>query len=249
MKRNYKKLAVIVAVLILTLSLATTGFAANTVKNLAVTYRNIKVFNNGIQSYFANEPFIVNEQGRTYLALNDMALLFNKDIKWDNASSTITINDKPGQNVNELYNQVITQQQTISQLESKIKSLESQVKEKDEVVSIKDLRKQLLEDHDRIDKNKNLQIEDIKLSERKGDIEVEIYLDLKKEAAYNAWLDFEESSKFETNITKYLQGIVDDILDIKEYEDADITGFIEYKYDDIELVSFTIKKNGTVVLD
>ena len=99
MKRNYKKLAVIVAVLILTLSLATTGFAANTVKNLAVTYRNIKVFNNGIQSYFANEPFIVNEQGRTYLALNDLALLFNKDIKWDNGTSTITINDKPGQNI------------------------------------------------------------------------------------------------------------------------------------------------------
>lgn len=244
MKRNYKKLAVIVAVLILTLSLATTGFAANTVKNLAVTYRNIKVFNNGVQSYFANEPFIVNEQGRTYLALNDMALLFNKDIKWDNASSTITINDKPGQNVNELYNQVITQQQTISQLESKIKSLESQVKEKDEVVSIKDLRKQLLEDHDRIDKNKNLQIEDIKLSERKGDIEVEIYLDLEADKSFEAWEGLTDKK-----ITSFLQSIVDDILDIKDYEDADIEGFIEDEYDNQELVSFTIDKKGKVVLD
>lgn len=244
MKRNYKKLAVIVAVLILTLSLATTGFAANTVKNLAVTYRNIKVFNNGVQSYFANEPFIVNEQGRTYLALNDLALLFNKDIKWDNASSTITINDKPGQNVNELYNQVITQQQTISQLESKIKSLESQAKVKDEVVSIKDLRKQLIDEYTRIDKNKNLQIEDIKLSERKGDIEVEIYLDLDTANAQDAWDDLTDKK-----ITSFLQGIVDDILSIKEYEDADITGFIEDEDLNDVLVEFELDKKDYVVID
>lgn len=244
MKRNSKKLAVLVAVMILILSLASTGFAANLKKSLAVTYRNIRVFNNGVQAYFTNEPFIVDEQGRTYLALNDMALLFNKDIGWDNATSTINIKDKPGQNITELYNQVITQQQTISQLENKIKSLESQLKEQDEVVSIKDLRKQLLEDHDRIDKNKNLKIDDIKLFERKGDIEVEIYIDLESDSSYDAWYNLEDD-----DIEDFLQGIVDDILDIKEYEDADIEGFIEDVFDGQELVGFTIDKRGEVVLD
>lgn len=241
MKKNHKKLALVIAVMILTLSIAQTSFAANAVLNLKATYRNIRVFRNGIQASFSKEPFIVD--GTTYVPLRDMSEILDKVVTWDNATSTISIQDKPGQNTQELYNQILTQQQTISQLESKIKSLEEKKVEKEDI-SIKDLRKQLVEDHDRIDKNKNLQIEDIKLSERKGDIEIEIYINLKDTKAYEDWNALKDSK-----IESFLQNIVDDILDVKQYEDADIEGFIEDEYDDKELVSFTIDKKGNVVLD
>ncbi len=239
MKKNQKKLALFIAVMILTLSIAQTSFAANAVLNLKATYRNIRVFRNGVQASFSKEPFIVD--GTTYVPLRDMSEILDKVVTWDNATSTISIQDKPGQSTQELYNQILTQQQTISQLEAKLKNVEEK---KVEEISIKDLRKQLIDDYDRIDKNKNLQIEDIKLSERKGDIEIEIYLDLEKDAAFKAWEDLSDKK-----ITSFLQDIVDDILEIEQYEDADIEGFIEDKYDDKELVSFTIDKKGNVVLD
>ncbi|WFA08528.1 stalk domain-containing protein [Tissierella sp. Yu-01] len=242
MKRNYKKLAAFLAVMILTLSFASSGFAANTVANLKATYRNITVYKNGMLFNFSKEPFIVD--GTTYVPLRDMAEMVDKDVTWDGVSYKIGVNDKPGQNVVELSQQIFNQQLTISQLEAKIKNLESQLDEKEEdSISLKDLAKDLLKEYDEI--NKYLEVVDIKLKGDEDDIDVEIYLDLDDDD--DLWEEWEDLTDKE--IQKFLQKIVDDILDVKEYEDADIVGFIEDKDSRSELRSFEIDKKGKVVLD
>ena len=240
MNKNYKKLAVLIAVMLLTLSVASTGFAANTMANLKAYYRNIKIMRNGTQVQMATEPFIVDDV--TYVPLRAISELLDKEVTFDGLNYRININDKAGQNVNELYNQILTQQQTISQLESKIKSLETKVKEEEKIISLKDLAKQLLKEYDEI--NRELEVVDLKLKGDEDDIDVEIYLDLDDDGLWVEW-----DSLTDSKIEKFLQNIVDDILDIKEYEDADIIGFIEDKDSGDELISFSIDKKGKVVLD
>ena len=136
MKNNKKKVLLVLAVAIFVLAMSTTGLAASLKRNFAVTYRNIRVVYNGSQANLANEPFIVDEQGRTYLALNDMALLFDKNISWNDATSTISIEDKPGQgNAVEMYNM----QLEITRLQNENKKLKEQAEEKDKVVDLDDL--------------------------------------------------------------------------------------------------------------
>lgn len=242
MKKNYKKLAALVAVMILTLSFASSTFASNTVANLKAYYKNITVYKNGNNFNFSNEPFIVD--GTTYVPLRDMAEMMDKEVTWDGATYRIGVNDKAGQNVIELNQQVFNQQLTISQLESKIKSLESQLDKKEsKSVSLKDLAKDLLKEYDEI--NKYLEVVDIRLKGDEDDIDVQIYIDLDDDNdLWDEWYDLTDK-----NIEKFLQKIVDDILDVEEYEDADITGFIEDEDSGDELVSFTINKKGIVVLD
>lgn len=242
MKKNYKKLAALVAVMILTLSFASSTFASNTVANLKAYYKNITVFKNGSNFNFSNEPFIVD--GTTYVPLRDMAEMLDKDVTWDGATYRIGVNDKAGQNVIELNQQVFNQQLTISQLEAKIKNLESQLDKKEsKSTSLKDLAKELFKDYDEI--NKKLEVVEIKLKGDEDEIDVQIYIDLDDDD--DLWEEWEDLT--DKNIEKFLQNIVDDILDVEEYEDADITGFIEDEDSGEELVSFEIKKNGTVVID
>ena len=251
MKKNSKKLIVFVAVMMLTLSFASSGFAANTMSNLKAYYKNITVYKNGGLFNFSHEPFIVD--GTTYVPLRDMAEMLDKEVTWDGVSYKIGVNDKPGQSTVELTQQVFNQQLTISQLETKIKNLESQLEEKEESeksTSLKDLANDLLDDYDELDE---FNVENIKLKGDEDDVTVQIYLDLdlddEDEDDYDDWYSFEDDPDFEDDVTDFLQDIVDEILEIEEYEDADIEGFIEADGSGDELVSFTTKTNGTVVLD
>lgn len=231
MKKNYGKLAIFIAVAILTLSMASTGFAADTVANLKAYYRNIKVFKNGAQVQFSSEPFIVD--GTTYVPLRDISQMLDKDVTWDGTSYNIGINDRPGFNPNELYNQVISQQQTITQLEAKIKTLEAGSGNTSNITSIKEMEKYLNKEYGIYKKI----YFDIDLSETKSKIKVEIFVDLDED--YSRWNDL--TSK---EIESYLQDIVDDISDA--FPDQTISGYIEDSADDEELLSFTVSSKGKV---
>ena len=227
MNKNYKKLAVLIAVMVLTLSVASTGFAANTMANLKAYYRNIKIMRNGTQVQMATEPFIVD--GTTYVPLRAISELLDKEVTFDGVNYKINIIDKPGQNVNEMYAQILSQQQTISQLEAKIKTLESNKK-----IDLDDLEDDLNDDYDEIE---DIEVVEIKLDGDEDDIEVEIYVD----DSDNDWDDLSDSE-----IEAFLQDIVDDILDA--YKGADIEGFIEDEDSGDELVSFTLSTKDKVVL-
>jgi hypothetical protein len=243
MKKNSKKLIVFVAVMMLTLSFASSGFAANTMSNLKAYYKNITVYKNGGLFNFSSEPFIVD--GTTYVPLRDMAEMLDKEVTWDGVGYKIGVNDKPGQSTVELTQQVFNQQLTISQLEGKIKNLESQLEKEEKekkATSLKDLSKDLLDDYDQI--NKNISVTDISITGDKDDVDVEVTINLKDTKSGDAWdkLVDEDMGKIE----KYLQKIVDAILDIEKYEDADVTGVIYDKYEKEDLIEFEIDKKGNV---
>ena len=243
MKKNSKKLIVFVAVMMLTLSFASSGFAANTMSNLKAYYKNITVYKNGGLFNFSSEPFIVD--GTTYVPLRDMAEMLDKEVTWDGVGYKIGVNDKPGQSTVELTQQVFNQQLTISQLETKIKNLESQLEEKEESeksTSLKDLANDLLDDYDQI--VKNVKVSDISISGSKNDVEVEVTLNLKDTESYDAWEELVDDDM--GKIEKYLQKIVNAILDIEKYEDADITGVIYDKYEKEDLIDFEIDSRGNV---
>ena len=239
MKRS-KKLLVVLAVVMLVIAMSSTGFAANLKRSLAVTYRDIKIYYNGMLRNFQNEPFIVDEQGRTYLPVNDMALLFDKTISWDNATSSITITDKPGQgNTVEMYNQILTLQQQVTKLESENKKLKEQAEE-DEKVDIKDLEKDLNKKYGKEFRSDGVTLE-ISLKERKDGISVTIEaLDRYDE---DEFIDDVIDAVGKSDLEDLLEDIYDDITD--EYDEK-VYGTIEDGYGKMD---FDFDKKGNVDLD
>lgn len=239
MKRS-KKLLVVLAVVMLVIAMSSTGFAANLKRSLAVTYRDIKIYYNGMLRNFQNEPFIVDEQGRTYLPVNDMALLFDKTISWDNATSSITITDKPGQgNTVEMYNQILTLQQQVTKLESENKKLKEQAEE-DEKVDIKDLEKDLNKKYGKEFRSDGVLLE-ISLTERKDGIRVTIEaLDRYDD---DEFIDDVIDAVGKSDLEDLLEDIYDDITD--EYDEK-VYGTIEDGYGKMD---FDFDKKGNVDLD
>ena len=239
MKRS-KKLLVVLAVVMLVIAMSSTGFAANLKRSLAVTYRDIKIYYNGMLRNFQNEPFIVDEQGRTYLPVNDMALLFDKTISWDNATSSITITDKPGQgNTMEMYNQIIQLQQQVTKLENENKKLKDELKE-EEKVDIDDLEDDLNKKYGKEFRSDGVLLE-ISLTERKDGIRVTIEaLDRYDD---DEFIDDVIDAVGKSDLEDLLEDIYDDITD--EYDEK-VYGTIEDGYGKMD---FDFDKKGNVDLD
>ncbi|MDD2446728.1 MAG: hypothetical protein PHY91_03435 [Tissierellia bacterium] len=236
MKNNKKKVLLVLAVAIFVLAMSTTGLAASLKRNFAVTYRNIRVVYNGSQANLANEPFIVDEQGRTYLALNDMALLFDKNISWNDATSTISIEDKPGQgNAVEMYNM----QLEITRLQNENKKLKEQAEEKDKVVDLDDLEDDLNDAYEKEFKSDGLYLE-ITLKGDEDDVSVAIEaLDKDDDRVDNVF-----SYVSESELEDLLEDIYDDIT--KEYKDAEVDGYVR---DSSGKIEFDFDRKGNVDLD
>lgn len=228
-----KKIAIVLAVLILTLSIGSVAFAASGYKDLRAWYNNIKIFKNGKQVQLDFEPFIID--GYTYVPLRAVGELFNKDFDWDGVNYTINIKDRPDTGLNAMMVQIVEQQVTISNLEAKVKELEAELAKKPTVSSLSDLEKQLNKEFGRYAR---IDFE-IDLYESKGKLEVRIYVDL--DVDYNDWDDLSKR-----DIEDYVQDIVDYILD--NYKDVTISGFIEDEPIREKLYSFTVSKTGSVSL-
>jgi hypothetical protein len=227
-KRN-RRIAMVVAVLMLTIAFSTTGFAAWMGKTIDVSYRNISIWVNGEmkQARDANgvvvEPFIYN--GTTYVPIRGISQMLGYDVSFDQTNYRIDI--KGDATDSALQYQLYLK-------DARIAELEAQLANKSGDLSV--IEKDLLKEFGSIGK---VYVEDITLKGDKDDIEVGIFVDLYYDQ--DDWDDLRDR-----DIENYLQDIVDELL--KEFKDADITGYIEDEDSKKELVEFSIDKNDDVVL-
>ncbi len=232
-KRN-RRIAMIVAVLMLTMVFSTTGFAAWMGKTIEVQYRNITVFVNGQYKQATDvngkvvEPFIID--GTTYVPLRGISQMLGYEVSFNPSTYRIDVKGS-GVDASAQY-EILILQARIAELEDELEELESSG------MDMGDLEDNLNDDYNEMD---GVDIEDIQLSGDEDDIEVEIYIDTTRSAQWDAWKALSDA-----DIEDFLQDIVDDILD--EYPDADITGFIEDEYDDKKVETFGITSRGNVDL-
>ncbi|WP_422486345.1 stalk domain-containing protein [Gudongella sp. DL1XJH-153] len=234
-KRN-RRIALVVAVLMLTMAFSSTGFAAWMGKTMEAQYRNISIFVNSEYKQATDvngkvvEPFIVD--GTIYVPLRGIAQMFGYEVGFNPQTYRIDITgDAAGNSAAAQYEILI--------LEARIAELEDELEEQESSsMDLGDLEDALNDDYDEFD---GVDVEDIILDGDEDDIEVEIYIDTTSSSQWDAWKALSDA-----DIEDFLQDIVDDILD--EYPDADITGFIEDEYDDKELESFGIDTRGDVDL-
>jgi len=231
--KKFRKIAILVAVMMLVMSFSSTGFASWFDQTIKASYRNITVFVNGTlkQARTAQgtvvEPFIVD--GTTYVPLRGIAEMLGYQVTFNPTTYRIDIT---GSDTTALTQKIYQQQTEIARLQALLDDYED--------VDLKDLEDDLFDDYDILGE---LDIEDIKLKGDAKKISVEIYVDLDTVDEDEEW-DFLKDD--EDELIAYLQDIVDDIL--REAKDADITGFIENEDDDKVLIRFSINSKDKVVL-
>lgn len=237
MKKNRKKLLVVVAVAIFMLALSSTGFAAYFETNLKAAYRNITVYRNNKQVQFSHEPFIVD--GTTYVPLRDMSEILGKEVTWNGATYEIGINDTAGENA-ELYNQILTLQGQVSHLQNENKKLKDQLEE-EKVVDLDDLEDDLNDEYEDEFRRENLYF-DFRLKGNEKSVKVTIKAVDKNDKSVDYIFDYISESKLES----FLEEMYDYIRDFDGYEGAKITGSVQDYYEDID---FEFDKRGNVELD
>lgn len=231
MLNNKKKIALMIAVLMLVLSFSTTGFAAWATKTLQASYRNITVFVNNTQKVATNangtvvEPFIVD--GTTYVPLRGIAEMLGYQVSFNPTTYRIDI---VGTDVAALAAQ-------ITQKDARIKELETQLA-KYSTVSLSSLEDDLEDDYSKLG---TVAIKSITLKGDKNNIELQIYVDLTRTTDYEAWKAMSDTTK-----KTAIQNMVDDILYV--YKDANVTGFVQDNYDNSKILKFSLDSRDRVVL-
>lgn len=231
--KKFRKIAILVAVMMLVMSFSSTGFASWLDQTIKASYRNITVFVNGTlkQARTAQgtvvEPFIVD--GTTYVPLRGIAEMLGYTVNFNPTTYRIDIT---GTDISTLSQKIIQQEATIKSLEAKLAAYEE--------VDLDDLEDDLIDDYEKIG---TLDVTDIILKGDAKAIKVEIYVDLNTSAKVTAWEELEDE---EDELIEFLQDIVDDILRVAK--DADVSGFIEDEKTDKELIKFSINTKDNVVL-
>jgi hypothetical protein len=206
--KNKKGVAVIIAVLMLTLSFTSVGYGKSTMEVLSAYYKNISIFRDGIQATFTHEPFIVD--GTTYVPVRDMSELLGETVTFDQETYRIDITSTT--NVAELQAKILEQQLTISSLESQIATLNTQI---DDDYDLNDLEDELNDGYYELDDiDVNIEVD--------GDEDgLEVYIYVEVDDLY------EDQDGDEDVVEDYLYDIYDEIMDYDEFEDAEIYGEIE----------------------
>jgi len=239
-KRKSKPLVFLVFIIIFTSIFVTMAQAAPIKKTLGVWFGSIIIKYNDSDITAKVSPVVIN--GSTYLPIRNMADLFNKDIKWNKQTNSVLLSDKTDSSVaalnlqiTDLKNQLSSKDIYTQSLLQKINVLEGNSNStssdsSSSLISITDLQDNLNDDYDSY---KNADFE-ISLS---GD-ESSVVISIKTNT--NNWFDIST-----TNQEKYLQDIVNDILD--EYENASITGKV--KDGSTSLIKFTVTSDGDINID
>lgn len=230
MKNNkMRKIAILVAVMMLVMSFSSTGFASWLDQTIKASYRNISVYVNGTVKQAKNvsgvviEPFIVD--GTTYVPLRGIADILGYQVSFNPTTYRIDIT---GTDISTLTQRIIQQEATIKALEAKLAA---------QAVDLADMEDQLNDDYTDIE---GIDIENIILDGDEDDIEVAVYVDLNTTGLIAEW-----DALTDAEILNFLQDIVDDILD--EFPTAAITGFIEDEDSSDELEDFYINTRDDVV--
>lgn len=239
-KLNKKTLALFTGVTLFTTSLFPIAWASTGKKMMELAYSNIKILYNNQPTVVDKEPFIIN--GTTYVSVRSMANIFNKNIAWDGTTSTILITDKADPMVDNLKAQIEGKNFQISQKDAEITALKSEIQKlKNDTSKSSSSSLATLEDdlNDDYYKYKNVRFK-IYLSGNKNSIDVKIDVNLRD---YRSEWNLLTSA----NKTDYLQDIVDDVL--REYKNADITGYIRDTDSSSKLLTFSVNSSGTVKLN
>lgn len=102
-----KRIITLFLTLVLVFALASTVSAVATTITAQLTYRDIKITMNGeaVASKDANgksvEPFIMD--GTTYLPVRAVAEALGLDVKWDGATSTVSLTENDAADNNNVY--------------------------------------------------------------------------------------------------------------------------------------------------
>lgn len=235
--RNNKKIAIIMAIVVLSLALATTSFAADSYKSFTAWVGEMKIFHNGTEVQLKDKPLIINDT--TYLPVRSVSEMLGMDVTWDQVNKHVGINDKPGTSYSDMQNKFIVQEVKIIELEAKVKDLEEKLKVKIEeeakVTTLSELEKQLNKDHSSSSRVKF----DIRLYGSTKDVEVRIYVE--NDRGYYNWDSLATNEQ-----ERYIQDIVDDIL--REFTNAKVSGYVENNSTYGRLTSFIVSSRGTVSL-
>jgi len=231
--KKFRKIAILVAVMMLVMSFSSTGFASWLDKTIKASYRNITVFVNGTMKQTKTaagtvvEPFIVD--GTTYVPLRGIAEMLGYQVNFNPNTYRIDIT---GVDISALTSQLI-------QKDARIKELETLLANKT-AYSLTDMQEDLVDNYTRF--TRSVPIDDILVKGKTSDIELRVFVYLKDQPALDAWDDAYNDGDVKTT----LQNMVDDVLD--EFPDAKVSGYVQDDYDDEKLVSFTVNTRGVISL-
>lgn len=234
-KRN-RKIALVIAVLMLTMAFSTTGFAAWMGKTIEAQYRNITIMVNGQYKEATNvkgikvEPFIVD--GTTYVPLRGISEILGYKVDFNPATYRIDITGDVTGSASAFQYQLLIKDARIAELEAQLAD------KKDSSIDLDDLESDLIKSHKYIG---DVKIQDIILKEKSNRVTVGIEVNLRYIGDEEDWDDLTTRNK-----ENFLQGIIDDIL--KEYKSTDVTGYIKDTYSGDNLLEFSIDKYDDVVL-
>ena len=236
-----------ITTLLISMFLATTVYAVWTDKNIKASYRNIKIYQNGkaVEIDKAYEPFITNINGNptTFVPLRLLGEILGKEVKWTQKGYRVDINDKQEQvdqaELSKLQVELISKNIEIDNLKKQVKDLETKLKEaeakqdqKKSLINLEDYLNKQYGYHEKIDF-------DIRLSESKGDIDVNIVVDL--DVDYSRWNNLRDR-----DIEYYIEDIVKEIR--YDFKDAKIYGEIEDRRTRDKLVDFYTDSRDRVVI-
>ncbi|HMM69941.1 stalk domain-containing protein [Gudongella oleilytica] len=225
--KKFRKIAILVAVMMLVMSFSSTGFASWLDQTIKASYRNISVYVNGTMKQAKTatgavvEPFIVD--GTTYVPLRGIAEMLGYQVNFNPNTYRIDIT---GVDISALTSQLI-------QKDARIKELETLLANKT-TYSLTDMQEDLVDNYTRF--TRSVPIDDILVKGKTSDIELRVYVYLEDQTDLDAWYDAYDDGDVKTT----LQKMVDDVLD--EFPDAKVSGYVQDDYDDTKLVSFTVNR-------
>jgi len=231
--KKFRKIAILVAVMMLVMSFSSTGFASWLDQTIKASYRNISVYVNGTMKQAKTatgavvEPFIVD--GTTYVPLRGIAEMLGYQVNFNPNTYRIDIT---GVDISALTSQLI-------QKDARIKELETLLANKT-TYSLTDMQEDLVDNYTRF--TRSVPIDDILVKGKTSDIELRVYVYLEDQTDLDAWYDAYDDGDVKTT----LQKMVDDVLD--EFPDAKVSGYVQDDYDDTKLVSFTVNTRGVISL-
>lgn len=251
MRKSYKKIAAVLAIMILALAMTSTSFAENVTKNLKAYYRNITVYRNGAKVNFSNEPFILDDGagGTTYVPLRDVSAMLGKEVKWDGTNYRIDVNDGPADaNTVMLQTKVVQQEIEITKLKNEVADLKAQLdakkndpetKKKDSlknISTVKEMQTYIQDNYETKDKYIDF---DITVSGSKSNVTVAIEIASKDKDSSDEYKTWKSSDK-----KSFAQDIVDDI--IEALDSSKVSGYYRDNYRSGSKESFSVSSKGVV---
>lgn len=212
-------------------------------------YRGVSVQYNGQLLTADQQPYIINNV--TYVPLRLLMNNFGKDISYDNSANKVIIKDKTSADaatIADLKAQIAKLEKENAELKSENASLTTKNTSltnriaalEDDDNELTDMEDDLMDDYedagDDYFDDKDIEV-DISVDGDEDDVEFEISLDFSDSDKYDDLTDV-STSNFKS-LMKAVYSDMEEMIEDTDYEDADITGYIE---DDSD---YEVKYNGS----